>query len=82
MLHYDQLKRNRRKFLSLTGLTPREFRLLLPAFECAYEQAYPARTTKTGKRRKRRAGGGRKGSLDSLEQKLLFALVYQKTYPL
>ena len=82
MLHYDQLKRNRRKFLALTGLTPREFRLLLPAFECAYEQAYPARTTKTGKRRKRRAGGGRKGSLDSLEQKLLFALVYQKTYPL
>jgi len=28
------------------------------------------------------AGAGRKGSLNSMEQKLLFALVYQKAYPL
>jgi hypothetical protein len=32
--------------------------------------------------RKREAGAGRKGSLASIEQKLLFALVYQKSYPL
>jgi hypothetical protein len=81
MLRYDQLKQNGRKFLALTGLTPQEFNLLLPAFERAYEHAYPADKTLAGKRRKRQAGGGRKGSLDSLEQKLLFALVYQKTYP-
>ena len=36
----------------------------------------------TGKPRKRRAGGGRKGVLQETEQKLLFILVYQKTYPL
>lgn len=35
-----------------------------------------------GQRRKRKAGAGRKGSLASLEQKLLFILVYQKGYPL
>ncbi|RPI96773.1 MAG: transposase family protein [Chloroflexi bacterium] len=29
----------------------------------------------------RKAGGGRKGTLASIEQKLLFALVYQKSYP-
>ena len=32
--------------------------------------------------RKRKAGAGRKGSLPNIEQKLLFALVYQKSYPL
>jgi hypothetical protein len=32
--------------------------------------------------RKREAGGGRKGQLSTTEQKLLFSLVYQKTYPL
>jgi hypothetical protein len=35
-----------------------------------------------GKGRKRKAGAGRKGLLDSIDQKLLFALVYQKGYPL
>jgi hypothetical protein len=81
MLRYDQLKQNRRQFLALTGLTPREFKMLLPAFMHAYQEVYPARKTLAGKRRKRQAGGGRTGALDSLEQKLLFVLVYQKTYP-
>ena len=81
MLHCDQLKQNRRKFLALTGLTLKEFNRLLPAFERAYQQAYPAHKTLAGKRRKRQAGGGRTGALDRLEQKLLFVLVYQKTYP-
>ncbi len=35
-----------------------------------------------GKDRKRKAGAGRRGSLARMEQKLLFALVYQKDYPL
>jgi hypothetical protein len=35
-----------------------------------------------GQPRKRKAGGGRKGSLQEPEQKLLFILVHQKTYPL
>jgi len=81
MLRYDQLKRSRWKFLAVTGLTPKEFQELAPAFERAYERAYPAYKTLAGKPRRRRAGGGRKGSLDSLEQKLLFVLVYQKMYP-
>jgi len=82
MLHYEKLKTNRRRFLALTGLTPKEFKLLLPVFEQAYEQHYPADKTRVGKTRKRKAGGGRTGSLDSAAQKLLFALVYLKTYPL
>lgn len=82
MLRYEELKTNSRKFLSLTSLTPDEFEDLLPAFGRAYLKKYPASKTMTGKGRKREAGAGRKGSLESMEQKLLFALAYQKSYPL
>ncbi len=82
MLTYDAIKRNPRKFLSLTSLTPDEFDDLLPAFERAYRKTYPPSKTLTGKARKRKAGAGRKGSLDTIQQKVLFALVYQKGYPL
>ena len=82
MLTYAQIKSNRRKFLALTGLTPKEFKLVLPAFERAYVASYPLTKTVTSAARQRQAGGGRKSVLDSLEQKLLFALVYLKTYPL
>jgi len=81
MLTYRELKKNKRKFVSLTSLTPEEFEYLLPAFEQAYQQAFPAAKTKMGQTRKRKAGAGRKGVLESIEQKLLFALVYQKSYP-
>ena len=81
MLIYDELKNNTRKFVSLTSLTPEEFDYLLPAFERAYVKAYPVSKTLTGKKRERKAGAGRKGTLASVEQKLLFALVYQKSYP-
>lgn len=82
MLTYTQLKRNRRKCVALTGLTPKEISALLPAFARAYAEQYPAEKTITGKPRKRQVGGGRKGVLQETEQKLLFILVHQKTYPL
>ena len=82
MLTYDELKESPRKFVSFTSLTPDEFEWLLPAFERAYLRTYPAAQTTVGGARKRKAGGGRKGALGSSEQKLLFALVYQKSYPL
>ena len=82
MLTYAKLKRNRRKCVALTGLTPKEFKGLLPAFAHAYAEHYPAEKTMTGKPRKRQAGGGRKGGLQEPERKLLFILVHQKTYPL
>lgn len=81
MLIYKELKKNIRKFVSLTSLTPAEFDYLLPAFEQAYQRAFPVAQTKTGQKRERKVGGGRKGALASIEQKLLFALVYQKSYP-
>ena len=82
MLTYAKRKRNRRKCVALTGLTPKEFEGLLPAFARAYAEHYPAEKTLTGKPRQRRVGGGRKGGMAATEQKLLFSLVHQKTYPL
>jgi hypothetical protein len=82
MLIHDELKTNPRKFLSLTSLTPDEFESLLSAFEKAYLRKYPTSKTMSGKVRKRKTGAGRKSFLESTEQKLLFALVYQKGYPL
>jgi hypothetical protein len=82
MLEYRRLKKKRRKLLALTGLTVREFSALLPAFARAYDERYPAEKTRAGKPRQRKAGGGRKEILLEPEQKLLFILVHQKTYPL
>jgi len=82
MLTYSKLKRNPRKCVAMTGLTPKELDLVLPAFGRAYAEQYPAERTMSGKERQRRVGGGRKGGLAEVEQKLLFILVYQKTYPL
>lgn len=82
MLEYAQIQSNRRKFIALTGLTPKEFQLVLPAFTRAYARRYPATKTVGGRERQRRAGGGRKGVLDTPQQKLLFALVFLKAYPL
>ena len=82
MLTYHELKLNRQKFLSLTGLTVLEFELLLPAFAQSYDRLFPVNQTLEGRPRKRFVGGGRTGSLHLAEQKLLFLLVYLKTYPM
>jgi hypothetical protein len=82
MLDYESLRRNERKFVALTGITPSEFQRLLPAFPRAYAGASPSHKTHAGEPRRRRPGGGRKAVLRRPEDKFLFALVYQKAYPL
>src|SRR3712207_8604777 len=82
MLAYKLLKEGRRKFLALTGLTLKEFKALLPPFTEAHRRKYAGHKTLAGRKRKRRAGGGRRGVLGTAEQKLLFILVYLKAYPL
>jgi hypothetical protein len=82
MLTYTELRDDRRRFLALTGLRLPEFESLLAAFARSYERHYPADRTATGRPRQRRAGGGRTAVLHEPEQKLLFLLVYLKTYPL
>jgi hypothetical protein len=82
VLKYERLTKDRRQLLALTGLTRKEFVELHRAFRHAYEKVHPGNETVGGNVRKRKAGGGRKGQLSTTEQKLLFSLVYQKTYPL
>jgi Helix-turn-helix of DDE superfamily endonuclease len=82
MITYQALQADRRQFLALTGLTLSEFQLLLTAFPQAYQQLYPANQTAEGQPRQRSVGGGYKGRWEQPEDKLLFLLVYLKTYPL
>src|SRR5438128_6039628 len=82
MVTYTTLQTDRRQFLALTGLTLSEFQRLLTAFPRAYQRLYPANQTAEGQPRQRSSGGGCKGLLPRPEDKLLFILVYLKTYPL
>src|SRR3954468_13313809 len=82
MMTYDTLSTQTQSFLAMTGLTPAEFRYLLPAFEAAYERAYPIDQTADGRPRQRWPGAGRRSALGRSEDKLLFLLVYLKTYPI
>jgi hypothetical protein len=82
MITYQHLNDRPRRFLALTGLTPVEFRDLLPAFERAYLELYPVRLTLQGQPRRSAVGAGRPSRLGSSADKLLFLLVYLKTYPL
>lgn len=82
MLTYETLKAKPKDFLAATSLTVEEYERLLPIFRNKYAELFEAGKTRKGKPRQRRAGGGVKEKLRTTEDKLLFILVYQKTYPL
>src|SRR5499426_443920 len=82
MLTYTILQDRPREFLAATGLTHDEFARVLPAFAAAYAVRYPPDKTWEGQVRQRQSGGGAKGVLSQIEDKLLFILVFQKTNPL
>src|SRR5205809_5297017 len=82
MVTYKTLSTQPQSFLAMTGLTLAEFRDLLPAFETAYDCTYPPDRTATGQPRQRWPGAGRRSALARSEDRLLFLLVYLKTYPL
>ncbi len=79
---YNTLSTQPRPFLAMTGLTPAEFRDLLPAFETAYDHAYPLIEPPLVSPASGWPGAGRHSALSSGADKLLFVLVYLKTYPL
>lgn len=62
---------------SLTGLQVREFEDLVSQFEWNYKE-YRIRLKPA---RQRAFGGGVKGKISTIEEKLLFVLMYLKTYP-
>lgn len=82
MLKYEDLKNRPKELRAATGLNVDEFEALLAVFAEAYEASTPADETVDGKPRQRRRGGGGQPTLSAMNDKLLFILVYEKTYPL
>jgi hypothetical protein len=78
MLNYDELSRNPVKFLALTGYTVEEFQALLPHFCARFEAAMKSKTLDGKLRLKRRYTTYRNSPLPTIEDKLLFILVYLK----
>ena len=75
--------RDERQMKALTGLSQAQFDYLLPVFsdisrdtqQQTYEEGMHPGT------RRRRPGGGSKGQLPTMVEKLQFVLYYYKTYP-
>src|SRR5215468_7384889 len=75
--------RDERQMKALTGLSQDQFDHLLPCFSAIYEatqQKTYAEGVASGTRR-RKPGGGSKGKLPTMAEKLQFVLYYYKTYP-
>jgi hypothetical protein len=75
--------RDDRQMKALTGLSQDQFDYLLPCFSTIYEttqqKTYEAGIDSGTRRRK--PGGGSKGKLPTMAEKLQFVLYYYKTYP-
>jgi hypothetical protein len=82
MIEYVNLKEKPREFLAATGIRQEEFECLLPTFEKSYQASLPKKPKPSKKKKQRAAGGGRKSALKTMSDKLLFILVYQKTFQL
>ena len=75
--------RDERHMKALTGLSQAQFDDLLPVFSDIYgvtQQQHYEEGVASGTRR-RKPGGGTKGKLPTMTEKLLFVLYYYKTYP-
>lgn len=75
--------RDDRQMRALTGVSQEKFAQLLPPFSRVYEQEKDKAYEKglAEGTRKRKPGGGQKGKLPEMEDKLYFILSYYKTYP-
>jgi hypothetical protein len=81
MITYESLKTKPGLLKNFTGLSHGGFKKLSITFGQAYADDLRAREEEREAPRQRREGGGRKGALARLEDKLLFILFYFKFYP-
>ena len=80
-LTYAHMKKRPAMLHRLTGLTVAEFEAVLAEFSAQYdEQVIQPRVRAPG--RQRALGGGQKGALPEVADKLLFILLYTRIYPL
>jgi hypothetical protein len=80
MFSFEKLSKRPKTFYRLTGLTLTEFSDLLDKFKSSWQIF--VQNEFLSKERKRAFGGGRHSRLLSLEDKLLFILIYTRIYPL
>jgi len=80
-LKVEKIRKNPSQFLSLTGFTPDEFDELVMEFRNEWNQ-YSSHFTLEGKPRQRVALPRKTNILPSVQDKLLFILMYLKTFPL
>jgi hypothetical protein len=75
--------RDDRHMRALTGLSQTQFDQLLVTFIIVYQEAQQQAYEKglAAGTRQRKVGGGAKGKLPTMSDKLLFVLYYYKTYP-
>lgn len=83
MVNINRAFGNDRLMRSVTGMSTKEFKQLSTDFGKELEKDKQSRYEKGLKdgSRQRKPGGGRKGNLKTLEQKLFFVLFYFKCYP-
>jgi DDE superfamily endonuclease/Helix-turn-helix of DDE superfamily endonuclease len=81
MITYHNLQNKPQLLRHLSGLNWKAFHELLPVFRAAYQQDLVRRDQSREKVRQRQAGGGQKGAMPTLEDKLVFILVYFRHYP-
>src|SRR5436190_14351391 len=80
-LSYAQAAKRPALLERLTGLNRKEFEALRESFSSQYDQqVIQPRVQVPG--RKRAVGGGQKGAIPEVADKLLFILVYSRIYPL
>lgn len=80
MQKIERVLKHKRLCLALTGLTPDEFTRLLPTFTETLQRR-KQKAYRDNPERQRKNGGGRKGFLPSIADKLFFILFYYKCYP-
>jgi len=81
MLSYRSLKGKEHILQNFTGLKVKEFNKLLSSFSYAFETELNEKESARKIKRIRKRGGGRKSSIQLIEDKLLFIMFYFRYYP-
>lgn len=81
MLRYEQIAQHATKLLALTGLTRHEFEDLVPVFQASFETVLQEQTLDGLERIGRAYTTYRNSPLPTVEDKLLFILIYLKQAP-
>jgi hypothetical protein len=76
-MNFSRVSKDNRLMKAMTGLSKDEFEALIPSFKEAFHTEQVLRRPN----RKRKMGAGQKGTMKTIEEKLLCVLIYLKCYP-